>query len=68
MPGAEMQDETDRQLQRSSAPPPTPRWVKISVAVALLVVLLLLAVLLLGGGKHGPGRHGGGSTVVLATP
>jgi len=35
-------------------PPPTPRWVKISLAAAGLV-LIVVAILLMTG--HGPGRH-----------
>lgn len=38
-----------------------PRWVKVSVTVALLVVVLIVVVLLVGGGggggEHGPDRH-----------
>ncbi|MEH1127360.1 hypothetical protein [Micromonospora sp. CPCC 206061] len=34
---------------------PMPRWVKLSVIVALLAIALLVAMLLAGG--HGPGRH-----------
>jgi hypothetical protein len=33
---------------------PTPRWVKISGIIAVVVVLLVGAMLLTG---HGPGRH-----------
>jgi hypothetical protein len=36
----------------------TPRWVKVSGVVALVLVLLVLVVMLLVGGNHGPGRHG----------
>jgi hypothetical protein len=67
MSGADVQDEIEKHREQRSALPPTPRWVKISGAIALVVVLLLLLVLLLGG-EHGPGRHGGGTTVVLAMP
>jgi hypothetical protein len=35
----------------------TPRWVKVFVAVGLVVVALLV-VLLVFGGDHGPSRHG----------
>lgn len=35
----------------------TPRWVKVSGLVALLILLLFVVVLLVGGGEHGPGRH-----------
>jgi hypothetical protein len=42
------------------APPPMPRWVKVSgtavVALVLLVVLLHLSGVI--GGGHGPGRRG----------
>ncbi|MBD0338796.1 MAG: hypothetical protein ICV67_05855 [Thermoleophilia bacterium] len=34
-----------------------PRWVKVFLAVAL-VVLVLVVVLLVFGGGHGPSRHG----------
>jgi len=46
---------------RASAPP-TPRWVKVSGILALIVVALLVVMLIAGGGQHGPGRHalGGG--------
>jgi hypothetical protein len=37
----------------------TPRWVKVSGIVALVLVLLVLVVMLFVGGNHGPGRHGG---------
>jgi hypothetical protein len=35
----------------------TPRWVKISGLVALVVLVLFVVVLVVGGGEHGPGRH-----------
>ena len=42
-------------------PPPypgTPRWVKVSGLIALVLVLLVGIMLLAGvGGGHGPGRH-----------
>ena len=34
----------------------TPRWVKMSGIVGV-VVLLVVIVLLVSGGEHGPGRH-----------
>ena len=38
----------------------TPRWVKVSLIIALVVVLLLVLAKVTGaGGEHGPGRHGG---------
>jgi hypothetical protein len=52
---------------RESAPG-TPRWVKISAIVVLIVVLVFVVLLITGGpGRHGPGRHtgsgdGGGDT------
>ena len=36
--------------------PGTPRWVKISTAVALVLVVVIAIVMLTTGG-HGPGRH-----------
>ena len=34
-----------------------PRWVKVFVAIGLLLALLLAGALVFGGGRHGPGRH-----------
>jgi hypothetical protein len=52
-------DDPDNDVVRGrrDAPPPTPRWVKVSVIVALIVALLIGVLLLFGGGGHGPGRH-----------
>ena len=36
------------------APPATPRWVKVSAMVVVVLAALVLVMLLLG---HGPGRH-----------
>lgn len=49
--------------------PGTPRWVKVSAIIALILVLLIVIVLLFGG-DHGPGRHlgsgdAGGHTVLM---
>lgn len=38
-------------------PPPRPRWVKISMIVALVVVAIVVVMAIAGGGEHGPGRH-----------
>ncbi len=35
----------------------TPRWVKVSGIIALVLILLLVVMMLVGGGNHGPGRH-----------
>ena len=38
--------------------PGTPRWVKVSGIIALVLVLLVGIMMLAGvGGDHGPGRH-----------
>ena len=36
--------------------PGTPRWVKVSGIIALVLVLLVVVVMLISGG-HGPARH-----------
>jgi hypothetical protein len=36
-----------------------PRWLKVSVVVALLLALLVVIAMLVSGGGHGPGRHFG---------
>jgi ATP-dependent Zn protease len=41
-------------------PPSTPRWVKVSGIIAIVLVLLVVIMMFIGGGKHGPGRHGFG--------
>ena len=38
--------------------PGTPRWVKVSGIIALVLVLVFLVLLLTG--NHGPGRHSSG--------
>jgi len=43
------------------APPGTPRWVKVSAVIGLVLVAVVVVVLATGGpGEHGPGRHSGG--------
>ena len=38
--------------------PGTPRWVKVSGIIAIVLVLLVAAMMFTGvGGQHGPGRH-----------
>jgi hypothetical protein len=55
-------------------PPPysdagTPRWVKVSAVIAVVVVALVGVMLLAGGpGEHGPGRHSGGDGSDKTTP
>jgi hypothetical protein len=42
-----------------SAPAGMPRWVKVSLIIAVALVLLFVVGKLTGlGGEHGPGRHG----------
>jgi hypothetical protein len=41
-------------------PPGRPRWVKVSLLVALAIIVLFVVLQLVGGGDHGPGRHTGG--------
>jgi hypothetical protein len=36
-------------------PPRTPRWVKVSIVITIVLVVLVGALLLTGG--HGPSRH-----------
>ena len=38
---------------------PTPRWVKVTASIVLVVVLLIVVLAVTGIGDHGPGRHGG---------
>ncbi|MPY99809.1 MAG: hypothetical protein GEU97_17810 [Actinophytocola sp.] len=54
------------------APPPVPRWVRISLIVVALLVALVVVLQLTGiGGDHGPGRHvpmGSTTTEVVSLP
>lgn len=39
-------------------PPRTPRWVRVSGTIAIVLVLLIVILKIIGlGGNHGPGRH-----------
>lgn len=39
-------------------PPSTPRWVKVSGIIAIVLILLFVIINLTGiGGNHGPSRH-----------
>jgi hypothetical protein len=45
-------------LGRDDGPAPgTPRWVKISGIIAVVVAVLFVILLIFGGGNHGPARH-----------
>ena len=60
-----MGEPTSPATSHDSAPQPgstggTPRWVKVSAIIAVVVVALVAVMLLAGGGEHGPGRHLGG--------
>jgi hypothetical protein len=56
-------DDTGVGTDRGSSPG-TPRWVKVSAAIILVLVLVFVVLKITGlGGEHGPGRHtGGGET------
>ena len=58
-PYTDTSGDTDAQVNRASSSvyPGTPRWVKVSGIVALMLILLVVVVMLLGGGEHGPMRH-----------
>ena len=60
--------ETDSQLADRAPYPGTPRWVKVSGIIAIVLALLVAIILITGvGGGHGPGRHGGeGDTPPIA--
>ena len=58
-PYTDTSGEADAQVNRASSSvyPGTPRWVKVSGIVALMLILLVVVVMLLGGGEHNPMRH-----------
>ena len=43
-----------------NAPPPRPRWVKVSAIVVIVLVALIAVLLLVGPGGHSPGSHSSG--------
>ena len=45
------------QMADSPPYPGTPRWVKVSGIIAIVLLLFVLLNVLTGGGPHGPGRH-----------
>jgi len=50
-------DDTDVRLTEDR-PPSTPRWVKVSGIIVIVLILLFIIMKLTGiGGEHGPGRH-----------
>ena len=38
-------------------PPSTPRWVKLSGIIVIILVLMIVIMKFIVGGDHGPGRH-----------
>lgn len=52
------------------AAPGTPRWVKVILAVVIVVMLLTVVAVLtrLGGEEHGPGRHASAGPVPGVAP
>jgi hypothetical protein len=55
-PNGDSGDDSGVSRDRRSIPS-TPRWVKVSGMIALVLALLVVVLLLAGGGDHGPGRH-----------
>lgn len=64
--------EEDMHLADRPAYPGTPRWVKVTGIIVIVLVLLVGIILVTGvGGEHGPGRHipsggAGGYTLPIA--
>jgi hypothetical protein len=54
--------ESDEVSDAEQPAPGTPRWVKTSAIVALVIAVIIVTVMLLSRGEHGPGRHSGGAT------
>ena len=54
----EMTDQRSPEGTADAGGTATPRWVKISAAIAVLVLVLIVVLVITGlGGEHGPGRH-----------
>lgn len=54
--GNDTGDDTDVR-PTENRPPSTPRWVKVSGIIAIVLVLLVVIMMFISGGKHGPMRH-----------
>ena len=55
-PGAAGSGDNDLRVETAGR----PRWVKVSLLVALAIIVLFVLLQLAGGGDHGRGRHTGG--------
>ncbi len=64
-PDAHAGDDADEDTGRASTAG-MPRWVKVSLIVALALVAVAIAVLLVGGGAHDPGGHDGAGDIRAA--
>lgn len=40
----------------SDTPPPRPMWVKVLIAI-FVVIVAAVVIMAVSGGEHGPGRH-----------
>ena len=49
--------EEDMHMNNHESITRTPRWVKVSGIIAILLILLVVITMLISGGEHGPGRH-----------
>lgn len=55
LPAKSANEDSQKPDHGSSAS--TPRWVKVSVVIAIVLALLVVIMLIFGNGEHGPGRH-----------
>jgi hypothetical protein len=56
LPNSNSDDKVARPTEER--PPSTPRWVKLSGIIVIVLILLVIILKLTGiGGNHGPGRH-----------
>lgn len=49
--------EEDKDKHDHGSTTNTPRWVKVSGIIAIVLILLAVIIMLFSGGEHGPGRH-----------
>lgn len=49
--------EEDTYMPDRGSTTSTPRWVKMSGIIAIVLVLLVVIMMFIGGGDHGPSRH-----------
>ncbi|MEC5425334.1 hypothetical protein QGM71_17775 [Virgibacillus sp. C22-A2] len=49
--------EKNNRLPDHESTTSTPRWVKLSGIIIIIVIMIAIFIMVISGGNHGPGRH-----------